>query len=209
MHAVRDNQKEIVEFLLDRGADVNHETMKGWTPLLYAIEKKQKDMVELLLQKGADVNVKTIYGITPLKSAITKEHHDIQVLLSSYKNKRFNSNPQNTNDVPQYRATDGHMVRSRAELVIDNWLYTNRIFHEYEKSLPVTERVLSDFYLPEQDIYIEFWGLENDEKYLARKEEKLRIYQKYQFKLIELNDSDLLNLEDSLSYKLRELTRNN
>ena len=89
-------------------------------------------------------------------------------------------------NVPQYRASDGHMVRSRAELVIDNWLYTKRIFHEYEKYLPVSERVLTDFYIPEHDIYIEFWGLENDEKYLARKEEKLRIYQKYQFKLIEL-----------------------
>ena len=105
---------------------------------------------------------------------------------------------------PQYRASDGHMVRSRAELVIDNWLYHNKIFHEYEKNLPIDENVLSDFYLPEYDSYIEFWGLENDEKYLARKEEKLRIYQKYQFKLIELNDSDLLNLEDSLSSKLRK-----
>ena len=208
LYAIEQKQKDIAELFLDRGADVNHETITGWTPLLYAIEQKQKDIVELLLQKGADVNAKTIYGNTPLKSAITKGLHDIQVLLRSYKNKRFYSNPQNTNDVTHYRATDGHMVRSRAELVIDNWLYTNRIFHEYEKYLPVTEKVLSDFYIPEQDIYIEFWGLENDSQYNARKKEKLKIYHKYQFRLLELHDSDLLNLEDNLSSKLREFANN-
>ena len=207
-YSIEQKQKDIAELFLDRGADVNHETITGWTPLLYAIEQKQKDIVELLLQKGADVNAKTIYGNTPLKSAITKGLHDIQVLLRSYKNKRFYSNPQNTNDVTHYRATDGHMVRSRAELVIDNWLYTNRIFHEYEKYLPVTEKVLSDFYIPEQDIYIEFWGLENDSQYNARKKEKLKIYHKYQFRLLELHDSDLLNLEDNLSSKLREFANN-
>jgi hypothetical protein len=28
-----------------------------------------------------------------------------------------------------YRTTDGHMVRSRAEVIIDNWLYTNDVEH--------------------------------------------------------------------------------
>jgi len=40
-----------------------------------------------------------------------------------------------------------------------------------------------------------FPGYENDAKYQARKQEKLAIYQKYNFNLIELTDTDVLNLD--------------
>jgi hypothetical protein len=44
--------------------------------------------------------------------------------------------------------------------------------------------------------------MENDPKYAARKQEKLRIYHKYGFNLIELNDADIQNLDDILPKKL-------
>ncbi|MCD2450202.1 hypothetical protein GO003_007360 [Methylicorpusculum oleiharenae] len=47
-------------------------------------------------------------------------------------------------------------------------------------------------------VYIEFWGYDNDSKYLARKEEKQAIYKKYNFNLIELTDDEVLNLDDIL-----------
>jgi hypothetical protein len=39
----------------------------------------------------------------------------------------------------QFRATDGHFVRSKAEMLIDNWLYMAEIVHAYERKLPVEE----------------------------------------------------------------------
>ena len=47
-------------------------------------------------------------------------------------------------------------------------------------------------------VYIEFWGYDNDEKYLARKQKKQAIYQKYNFNLIELTEEEVLNLDDIL-----------
>jgi hypothetical protein len=102
----------------------------------------------------------------------------------------------------KHRATDGHYVRSRAEMLIDNWLYMSEIVHAYERKLPVEEDVYTDFYLPVGKVYIEYWGLENDPKYAARKQEKLRIYNKYGFNLIELQDADIQNLDDILPKKL-------
>ncbi|MEI2664052.1 glycerol kinase [Rossellomorea sp. LJF3] len=102
----------------------------------------------------------------------------------------------------KHRATDGHYVRSRAEMLIDNWLYMSEIAHAYERKLPVEEDVYTDFYLPVGKVYIEYWGMENDPKYAARKQEKLRIYHKYGFNLIELNDADIQNLDDILPKKL-------
>ncbi|MBE8157982.1 MAG: hypothetical protein HAW59_01090 [Betaproteobacteria bacterium] len=98
----------------------------------------------------------------------------------------------------EFRATDGHMVRSKAETLIDNFLYTAGIVHAYERKLPIEEDAYCDFYLPGGKVYIEFWGLENDAKYAARKKQKLEIYAKYKFNLIELADKEVENLDDHL-----------
>jgi len=100
--------------------------------------------------------------------------------------------------IAKHRATDGHMVRSKAEMLIDNWLYMTEIVHAYEQKLPIEEEVYCDFYIPTGKIYIEFWGLENDPKYASRKEKKKEIYKKYGFKLIELTDKEVFNLDDVL-----------
>lgn len=102
----------------------------------------------------------------------------------------------------KHRAADGHYVRSRAEMLIDNWLYMSEIVHAYERKLPIEEDIYCDFYLPVGKVYIEFWGLENDEKYSERKRKKLEIYNKYGFNLIELGDFDIQKLDDILPKKL-------
>ena len=96
------------------------------------------------------------------------------------------------------RTTDGHFVRSKAEMLIDNWLYMAEIVHAYERKLPIEEDVYCDFYIPTGKVYIEYWGYENDQKYLARKKTKQEIYQKYGFNLIEVEDKDVQNLDDIL-----------
>lgn len=97
-----------------------------------------------------------------------------------------------------FRATDGHMVRSRGEMLIDNWLYMQGLVHAIERRLPVEEDVYCDFYLPNGKVYIEYWGMENDPKYAARMKEKRTIYAKYKLNLIELTDEEIRNLDDAL-----------
>lgn len=101
-----------------------------------------------------------------------------------------------------FRTKDGHMVRSRAEVIIDNALYDYKLAHAYERKLPVEEEIYSDFFIPSENVYVEFWGMEDDPKYAERKKAKIEIYKKYDFKLIELNDKDILNLDDYLPKKL-------
>jgi hypothetical protein len=103
---------------------------------------------------------------------------------------------------PKYKCMDGHYVRSRAEVMIDNWLYVNGVAHVYEKKLPINEKVYSDFYLRDGKVYIEFWGMESDEKYVRRMQQKIEVYTKNGFSLIELHDSDLEKLGEVLPIKL-------
>ena len=102
----------------------------------------------------------------------------------------------------EYRTQDWHYVRSRAEVIIDDWLFNNNIIHIYEKKLPIAEDVYTDFFLPSHNIYIEFWWLENDIGYIKRKEIKRNLYIKHNFKLIEINDKELENINDVLTSKL-------
>jgi len=98
----------------------------------------------------------------------------------------------------KHRSTDGHFVRSKAEMIIDNWLYMAEIVHAYERKLPIEEDVYSDFYIPTGKVYIEYWGYENDPKYQLRKQKKIELYKKYGFNLIELQDKEVQNLDDVL-----------
>jgi hypothetical protein len=109
----------------------------------------------------------------------------------------------------KHRTIDGHYVRSKAEMLIDNWLYQYGLVHAYERKLPIDEDVYCDFYIPSgngrpQAVYIEFWGLENDPKYTERKNKKKEIYKREGLSLIELTDVDLQNIDDILAKKLRQ-----
>ncbi len=101
------------------------------------------------------------------------------------------------------RTKDGHLVRSKSEIIIDNWLYDSKIVHAVERKLQTEEEVYCDWWIPTGKVYIEYWGLE-DPKYLARKEKKILIYEKYGLKLIQLSEKDISNIYDVLPAKLRD-----
>jgi len=127
----------------------------------------------------------------------------IQQLSGSYPSLKKETQPEEKEELKfrekfpaTFRTTDGHMVRSKAEMIIDNWLYMAELVHAYERRLPVEEELYCDFYIPSGRVYIEYWGYDNKKAYLARKEKKLAIYQQYDFNLIELTDNDVANLDD-------------
>jgi ankyrin repeat protein len=62
--------KEIVDLLLEKGADVNAQASSGATPLFFAVLRDQKDDVLTLLAKGANVNLADAYGDTILDVAL-------------------------------------------------------------------------------------------------------------------------------------------
>jgi hypothetical protein len=98
-----------------------------------------------------------------------------------------------------YCTQDGHFVKSRAEALIDNWLYQQQIAHAYERRLPIEEDCYCDFYIAAgKGVYIEYWGRESDPKYRARMAEKRAIYAKHGLNLIELGDAELERLDDVL-----------
>ncbi len=98
-----------------------------------------------------------------------------------------------------HRCDDGHYVRSYSEMLIDNWLYHNDYVHAYENSVFLPENpdetLLSDFFIPKNKVYIEFWGLNND-AYSNRKDYKIKLYESNGLNLINLEEEDIKRLND-------------
>ena len=102
---------------------------------------------------------------------------------------------------------DGHYVRSLAEMTIDNWLYKHGFIHSYEKKcfFQNTESitVICDFYIPDFNVYIEYWG-KYDKEYIARKKAKQKIYNENNIKLINVDFENMKNLNDYLKKSLNK-----
>ena len=103
-----------------------------------------------------------------------------------------------------YTCKDGHIVKSKSEREIDNYLFDHKIAHAYEKALVIdAETFKPDFYLKDMDIYIEHWGYNSDnEEYNRRKEYKLPKYKEKGITLIQTNEKDMQDPETALELKL-------
>lgn len=60
------------------------------------------------------------------------------------------------------RTTDGTFVQSGGEKKIAEFLHTHGIAYRYDERIRIIEgyAVRPDFYLPEFDVYIEYWGMD-------------------------------------------------
>ena len=96
------------------------------------------------------------------------------------------------------RTLDGHMVRTRAELLIDNWLYNAMVVHAYERPLPTEQAAYCDFYLPAGRLYLEYWGTERDSAYQAHAATKPALYTQHGLHLVALDDQQLRDLDSCL-----------
>jgi len=79
---------EIVELLLEAGANVNIKNKFGWTPLHLAAREGHIDIVQMLLEAGANIGAKNKFGRTPLDYAVKHRHTDIVRMLVSNKYQR-------------------------------------------------------------------------------------------------------------------------
>jgi len=101
------------------------------------------------------------------------------------------------------RAADGTLVQSDGERLIAEWLTAHGIAYRYDDRLRIIEgrQIRPDFYLPEFDVYIEYWGMDTLD-YKIGMLIKQQMYQHAGKRLVSIYPADKPRLDAVLSAKL-------
>lgn len=101
-------------------------------------------------------------------------------------------------------ARDGTLVQSEGERRIADWLTARGIAYRYDAKFRIIGefQIRPDFYLPELDVYIEYWGLDTPQ-YKMSMYKKQTLYQQEGKRLISVFPKDLPSLDNLLTAKLR------
>lgn len=100
-------------------------------------------------------------------------------------------------------AADGTVVQSEGERKIADWLTRHGLVYRYDTKYRILGefQIRPDFYLPELDVYIEYWGLDTPQ-YKMSMYKKQMLYQQEGKRLISVYPKDLASLGNLLSTKL-------
>lgn len=101
-------------------------------------------------------------------------------------------------------ARDGTVVQSDGERRIAEWLTGHGIAYRYDAKFRIIGefQIRPDFYLPELDVYIEYWGMDTPQ-YKMSMYKKQTLYQQEGKRLISICPADLPRLGVLLAAKLR------
>lgn len=100
-------------------------------------------------------------------------------------------------------AFSGQEVKSREELIVENWLYIAGVNHAHNYPLRAgNEAIRSDFFLPELQICIDIWGASDNAATLTEKLNKQEFYKKHGYDFIELHDETIAQVDEVLAKQL-------
>ncbi len=102
------------------------------------------------------------------------------------------------------QAADGTVVQSDGERLIAEELTALGLAYRYENRFRIIKgyAIRPDFYLPEFDLYIEYWGMEDNLDYQIGMLEKKKLYQQAGKRLISLYGREKHRLREALREKL-------
>lgn len=111
-HAANNGRLEVMELLLDRGADLDARYNFGYTILMKAAFNDYAKVVEFMLDKGADPNIKNEFGGTPLMFAAGLGGTEVVQLLLD-KGVDVNAVDENGKTALMYAAKEGRTENVR------------------------------------------------------------------------------------------------
>jgi len=99
---------------------------------------------------------------------------------------------------------DGMLVQSKGERLIAEWLTAHGLSYRYDAKYRIIGefQIRPDFYLPEVDLYIEYWGLDTPQ-YKMSMYKKQTLYQQEGKRLVSVYPKDLPVLDNLLTAKFR------
>lgn len=126
--AIQYNQPEIVDVLIDHGAQINEPIPpNNHSPLSQAISGNKKDAADKLIQRGADISVKKAYNDTMLNYAIRRGYREIaKSLLNAPNIASIINEPTDYGKTPLHTAIEYQDIALVTELINHGNIDLNR-----------------------------------------------------------------------------------
>ena len=182
--------------------------------------KSDEDFWEELLGDSEDEEDSFSFCITCKEEKDNDGYHFCRDCYRKYKNKTLYLKVKNCTEFEllqqeyesTYRCLDGHLVKSKSEKEIDNYLFSNNIRHCYEKPIPISaneaDDIHPDFYLYDMDVYIEHLGKEDSPEYNQSTQYKAQIYKKLKLTVIYTHEkTDARDMQSALDRKLKNFKK--
>ena len=112
---------------------------------------------------------------------------------------------RNENAPATFKTKTGHMVKTRAEMMIANFLFDHKLLFQYNSVATWADKddFRPSFYIPKLDLYIEQNPYDYIKEYAKAMRAKTKQYDKHKKKNIMLTSEDENNIEESLSLKMK------
>jgi len=194
----------LIEYKIPYGENNDYES------LTISLLKKAKKRIEDFDQKKVEFfstssMSKNNVNITDDNNEITEEENEDEVYSTSSIDQYHKKYPS------KYKCEDGHWVKSRAEVRIDDYLYSHNVLHTYEKkvygTLDSDKYTIADFYIKEGNFYIEYYGV-NKKSYYIKQHIKEKFYERNKINVIQLDHTPENDLLDILEKEIKQKNPN-
>jgi len=99
-----EENKQIIQKLIDKGSDINYTDHSGKSALFYAVDNDLLDIVKLLIKNGADVN---------MKLEKRKQMSLLMYTIEKYQSNYSNPNDKNIPDMTKYLIDNNALINDR------------------------------------------------------------------------------------------------
>jgi len=89
------NNAELLQWLIDNGANINHQDRNGFSALHFAVNEQRFEAAEILINCKIDLEIKDNNGNTPLMDAIFNSKGEYKIVTFLVK---AGANPDNINN---------------------------------------------------------------------------------------------------------------
>ncbi len=133
----------------------------------------------------------------PLFDEIKKER-GVQVKASELMERSENTDST-------FKTKTGHLVKTRAEVEIANFLFDNSLLFQYNSVATWADKddFRASFYIPKLDLYIDHHAYDYLKEYQKVMKLKIKQYEKHKKKHVYLGSEDEKNIQEALKLKLK------
>ncbi|MBI2656462.1 tetratricopeptide repeat protein [Candidatus Woesearchaeota archaeon] len=106
---------------------------------------------------------------------------------------------------PAFKTKTGHLVRTRAEMMIANFLFDNSLLFQYNSVATWADKdeFRASFYIPKLDLYIDHHPYDYLKEYQKVMKAKVKQYEKHKKKHIYITSEDEKNIEEAIRLKMK------